>query len=118
MQQQLNEIEINGVKYVRVDLAPKMATGPKGPIVLVRANAAGVHFGELADRNDATVTLRNARRVWKWTGANTCSELSQRGPSGGNIAEPVPEIVIAGWCEIIPMSDLAVAAFAKIGWAK
>lgn len=95
-----------------------MATNPARKRVLIRSYGSGVHFGTLASRKDTEVTLKNARRVWYWKGANTLHELSLHGAkTGSKISEAVPEITVTGVLEIIPLSKEAEAAFAALGWA-
>jgi uncharacterized protein DUF6948 len=73
-------------------------------VVLVRTFSAGVHVGELRSRDGKEVTLENACRIWRWRGANTLSELSQKGASMSaytRISEPVPMIILTEAIEII-----------------
>lgn len=49
--------------------------------VIVRTYSAGVFAGELESRTGQEVVLRNARRLWYWSGAASLSELAQRGTS-------------------------------------
>lgn len=42
--------------------------------VLVRTYSAGVHFGVLVKREGQEVHLKNARRLWSWSGAFSLSE--------------------------------------------
>ncbi len=63
----------------------------KAPFVVVRSKI-GVFCGELVkhDRPGRAVDLRDARRIWKWTGANTCSEIAARGVAEKScVSEPV-----------------------------
>jgi len=52
-----------------------------GRYVIVRTYSAGVFAGELESRTGQEVVLRNARRLWKWAGAASLSELAMRGTS-------------------------------------
>ncbi len=77
--------------------------------VLVRSKDAGVFAGEIVDRDNSTVTLANARRIWRWDTRNdavkayTLSDVSKIGAgSDGLVSEAVSEIIVNGWCEIIP----------------
>lgn len=86
--------------------------------VIVRCSGAGVHFGVLS-RHDATmVTLRDARRIWRWRGANTLNELALRGASEEHtrISEPVADIVLCGWHEIIAATDDAITNLSRSRW--
>lgn len=89
--------------------------------VIVRSRDAGVHCGTLENIADGgMVTLSDARRIWRWRGANTLSELSQRGAAEDwtRVSEPVPEIVIIGACEVIPCSAVARENLARSRWGK
>lgn len=81
----------------------------QGQYCLVRTCSAGVHLGELVSHQDKAVVLKNARRLWKWSGAFTLSEVATKGPSKTNtrISCAVPEIALTEAIEIIPMSAAA-----------
>lgn len=86
----------------------------KNNYVIVRSAQAGVHAGYLISREDNTVTLKNARRMWCWvvkkmTGdLASLSELAVYGVKSrdprSRIAVEVPKITILGACEIIHAS--------------
>ena len=118
----LKKITLDGVEYVRADTIPtpaKMAVGKRGPLVLVRSTGAGVHVGELVARDVAEVTLANARRLWSWDGANTLNEVSQNGVAkSSRISEPVPEIIITAYHEVIKVSEKAAESLTRSGWGK
>ena len=46
---------------------------------IVRANGAGVFFGNVVEENGNVVVMTNARRLWRWYGASSLSELAQYG---------------------------------------
>lgn len=59
-----------------------MATKKKpAPYVIVRGRNVGVHAGELIEDKPNRIVLRNARRIWHWSGAASLSELAVYGPS-------------------------------------
>jgi len=92
-------------------------TTAKKKMVMVRTYSAGVFAGELVSREGKEVVLRNARRIWYWSGAATLSQLSQDGTSDpGNCKFPaaVPEITLTEAIEIIPMSAKAVKSIAEV----
>lgn len=96
-----------------------MATKKKSsPYVLVRTYSAGVHFGKLAKRDGLEVTLEDARRIWRWKGANTLSELAMQGADADwtRISEPVPSILLTQAIEVIPVSPVAKADLLKSRW--
>jgi hypothetical protein len=80
--------------------------------VLVRTYSAGVHFGYLEYREGKEVVLSNARRLWRWYGAFTLSEVSQDGVAPhSRISKTVPEITLTEAIEIIPISEKAKESF-------
>lgn len=78
-------------------------------LVLVRARNAGVHVGTLEEATSDFVTLSNSNRIWKWEGAFTLSEVSQKGITGGRIACEIPFVSIPtiDVGEIIPLNVTA-----------
>ena len=75
--------------------------------VIVRCRDAGVHAGEYVKHTGREVVLNNSRRIWKWDGAATLSEIAVHGcsrPSGCKIALPVDSITLLEACEIIACS--------------
>lgn len=91
-----------------------------GTFVLVRTYSAGVHCGVLAAQDGKQVTLSDARRIWRWRGANTLNELSAAGcdDSYSRISEPVPEIVLTEAIEIIPCNPVAMDNLSRSRWGK
>ena len=83
----------------------------KNTKVIVRADRAGVFYGEIKERNGSEVTMTNVRRLWYWDGAASLSELATNGtkkPKNCKFTVTVPEMTILGVIEIIPCSDKAV----------
>lgn len=81
-----------------------------GTFVVVRTYSAGVHCGVVASWDGGkVVTLQNARRIWRWYGANTLNEVSQKGveQTRSRISEPVAATVLTEAIEIITCSDIA-----------
>lgn len=89
-----------------------------GAYVLVRTFSAGVHMGILRECNGTAVLLTDARRLWRWRGANTLSEVSQKGVGqGSRISEPVPTILLTQAIEIIPCSSVARKSLETSQWS-
>lgn len=78
-----------------------------GALVLIRTYTAGVHFGTLEERRGQEVRLSKARRVWRWDGAFTLSEIATTGldVAKSRIADQVEEIILPEAIEIIPISE-------------
>lgn len=89
-----------------------------GKRVIVRTYSAGVHYGTLAQRDGVEVLLRDARRIWRWYGANTLSEVSLRGVdvSQSRVSETVSEIVLLGAIEVCPCADAAISSLDGAKW--
>lgn len=82
--------------------------------VIIRTYSAGVHYGTLVSEEKIeggySVTLEKSRRIWKWSGANSLSELATLGtssPSDCNFSIPVRKIKLSA-IEIIYMTDEAI----------
>ena len=85
--------------------------------VMVRTYSAGVFCGGLVKRVGKEVTLKNARRMWMWSGAASLSQLAQSGtsnPGGCKFPEVVSEIVLTEAIEIISMTPAAVKSIAQV----
>lgn len=90
--------------------------GPK--YVVVRTYSAGVHVGELADRREKEVDLVNARRIWKWVGANTLHEIANHGVGGGSkVSESVAAITLTEAIEIITCTPEAEKVLRETKWS-
>ena len=79
---------------------------------IIRADRAGVFYGEIKERNGNEVTMTNVRRLW-WAGANSLSQLAVDGvakPEECKFTVYVPEMTILGVIEIIPCTDKAIAS--------
>ena len=79
--------------------------------VIVRADRAGVFFGNIKERIGSEVTMTNVRRLWFWSGAASLSQLAINGVANRHDCKftiVVPEITILGVIEIIPCSDEAI----------
>lgn len=85
----------------------------KTKINMVRTQSAGVFYGEITkhNRKEAWVEMKNARRVWMWTGAASLSQLSQDGsanPTGCKFPKAVPSVFLSGVIEILPVTEKAI----------
>jgi hypothetical protein len=77
--------------------ATKKTTTKKtaGSYVILRCTGAGVHAGILARRgkpDGTTYELRNARRIWRYNGAQTLSEVAVYGLSSESRIAPVVDV--------------------------
>lgn len=84
---------------------------------IVRADRAGVFFGEIESRNGSEVTMRNVRRLWFWDGSCSISQLAVDGtkkPSNCKFSVVVEEMTILGVIEIIPCTEEAVESIQAV----
>lgn len=93
-----------------------MTSSPKP--VLIRTTSAGVHFGYLVGRDGREVSLERSRRIWRWYGANTLSEIATAGLDAkrSRVAAPV-SIVLTEAIEIIDCTQEAVERIEAASWA-
>ena len=79
--------------------------------VIVRADRAGVFYGEIKARTGDEVVMTNVRRLWYWDGAASISQLAVDGtvrPDNCKFTVVVPEMTILGVIEIIPCTEKAI----------
>ena len=113
----VKEIEVDGVIFVpEAQNIDRDVDGWR--LCVVRTYSAGVWYGWVEYDADFTflgVIVKNARRIWKWQGAFSLSELATLGASGDSrIAVPVAEVKLNRVIELIPMSIQARKALDEI----
>lgn len=89
---------------------------------IVRANRAGVFFGNIESSEGDTVVMTNARRIWHWDGAASLSELAMHGtsnPEGCTFPCAVDKVKIFNVIEIIDVTEKAAASIDEVPeWKK
>ncbi len=85
-----------------------------GAKVIIRSDASGVHHGILAAVDGRSVRLTNSRRLWEWDTGGTGISLTEIAICGidqakSRITAVLPDLVVAGVCEIIPSYGVADA---------
>ena len=81
-----------------------------GKYVICRTYSAGVFMGKLTKMKKKCATLENARRLWKWSGAASLSQLSVDGvknPEDCKFPCSVEKVLLTEVIEIIPVTDRA-----------
>lgn len=93
-----------------------------GRYCMVRTYSAGVFAGTIDELEGDTAILNNARRIWYWDGAASLSQLANSGtskPQECKFPEAVPEVMLKGVIEIIPISEAARESIASVPvWKK
>lgn len=85
----------------------------EGKDVIVRTYSAGVFAGELVSRKGKEVELKNARRLWYWSGAASLSQLSIDGvskPDQCKFPTEVSSVILTEVIEILPLTAKAKAS--------
>ena len=78
--------------------------------VIVRGDRSGVFYGEFVKREGREVELKNCRRLWYWDGANSISELAEKGtqkPNNCKFTVVVEKIEILDAIEVIECTNKA-----------
>ena len=90
----------------------------KKPFVVVRTYSAGVHVGTLESREGREVVLSDARRLWRWSGANTLNEVALKGVDQKytRVSEPVAAITLMEAIEVITATAEAQANLTRSRW--
>ena len=81
--------------------------------VIVRTYSAGVFAGNLQSRDGKEVVLTDARRLWRWYGASSLSQLAVTGTSRPNECKfpiPVPCVTLTEAIEILDVTAQAEAS--------
>ena len=99
----MNEITINGDVYIKKN-------DDSLKYVIVRTYSAGVVAGYLESRNGQEVVLKNARRLWYWSGAASLSQLAMEGtknPEDCKFPCEVSKVELLQCIEILEVADVA-----------
>ena len=81
----------------------------KGKICIVRSNMAGVFFGEVQEIEGSQVLIKNARKIWRWNGANTVEDIANTGVlSVSKVTVMVDLVLIEKFEQIIPCTEFAI----------
>ena len=89
---------------------------------IIRGDGSGVFYGEIAERNDREVTIKDCRRLWYWSGAASLSQMALEGvknPRDCKFTVTVSEIVILDAIELIPCTEAAMKSIEGVPvWKK
>lgn len=91
------------------------------PYKIVRTYSAGVFAGYLESRNGQEVVMRNARRLWYWSGAASLSQLAMEGtanPKDCKFPIAVDRVELLQAIEILDVTPKAKESIEKVKvWA-
>lgn len=77
---------------------------------IIRTYSAGVFAGYVKERIGKEVTIIDARRIWRWSGASSLSQLAVDGPQRPEYCKfpvEVPEIIVTECIEILQCTEIA-----------
>jgi hypothetical protein len=114
---EIKNLETIKFKYVRKDSIKslKNVVNTDGlDLVCIRTYAAGVFIGYLNEIEDTysgrVVSLLKARRLWKWDGAASLSQLAMEGvkkPENCKFSMEVSEVTLVNVVEMLPVTEEA-----------
>lgn len=110
----IDDLTLGQIKEIQA-LAFSKTQGEKssfvGKKVIIRTYSAGVHYGELIEKDGTEVILKDARRLWYWKTANKGISLNEVANAGlakdSKVCEAVDNIWLSA-IEIIPCSKEAI----------
>lgn len=116
----INDLTIGEAKQLAslfstgISAQPSIYNNVIGKLCVVRTYSAGVHIGTVEQVTETEVLLKDAKRLWKWSGAFTLNEVAEKGVDNANssISAPVPLILLSNKIEIIPASEEAQETYA------
>lgn len=90
--------------------------------VIVRTYSAGVFAGNIQTKDGKEVVLRNARRIWFWSGAASLSQLAMEGtsdPENCKFPCEVDRIQLLECIEILDTTEMAEKSIKSVPvWKK
>ena len=113
-------IKIDEVEYVRKDSIKTNEEAEKMyglEYKIVRTYSAGVFAGYLKEYENGECVLLNARRLWRWSGAASLSQLAMEGiskPEGCKFPCEVTKIKIIGVIEVIDCTEKSRASISGV----
>lgn len=115
----MQELNVNGEIYVK-----KSETTPSflSDYVIVRTYSAGVFAGYIEIKDGTMVVMRNARRLWYWSGASSLSQLCMEGvknPDNCKFPCEVDRVELFGVIEVLNVTDCAKKSILSVPvWKK
>lgn len=88
----------------------KKATKSKKKYVICRTYSAGVFAGYLESKKGKEVVLTNARRLWRWAGAASLSQLAMEGTKNPDECKFPCEVDRVEFTEVIEILDVTSEA--------
>ena len=131
----IDDLTIGEAKRLAAMLAPLLGqkappttenpTGDQAPYAavigrrcIIRARDAGVHYGIVRSIHGRVVVVDKDRRIWRWRGALTLSDLALTGPvetdGFSRISPEVEQVVISDACEVLTCTQACIDRIAEV----
>ena len=114
----IETIEINGVEYVKKADIEKPAESMDGmEYCIIRTYSAGVFAGYLYTMKGQEAVVKQARRLWRWSGAASLSQLAMVGtnkPTDCKFPCEVTSVTLTQVIEVIPCTETAKQSIAQV----
>ena len=113
----MEEVIINGERYVEADESTMAQTYDGMEYCMVRTYSAGVFAGYIESRDGKEAVLRKARRMWYWEGAASLSQLATDGTSKPDKCKfpcEVDKVILTEVIEIISITEKARMSIAEV----
>ena len=84
---------------------------------IIRTYSAGVFAGNIENLEGKTAILKNVRRLWYWSGANSLSDLAYKGtekPHDCKFTKPLEEIIVTEVIEILKCTKKAEKSIKEV----
>ena len=84
---------------------------------IFRCDRSGVFYGEEVSRDGQTAVIKNARKLYRWHGANCAEQLAMEGtksPDNCRFTMVVTEIEVYDLIQKIPCSDIAIKSIEEV----
>lgn len=84
---------------------------------LFRCDRSGVFYGEKVEIEGQRAVIRNARKIFCWSGANCLEQLALEGtkrPSGCKFTVIVPQIEVCDLIQLIECTNVAVESIEAV----
>ena len=114
----INEIEINGVIYVPKSESKNAESFDGMEYKIIRTYSAGVFAGYVESRTGKEGVIRKARRLWRWSGAASLSQLAEEGTKNPGECKFPCEVERVELTEIIEVLSVTENARKSIGGVK
>jgi len=84
---------------------------------IVRTYSAGVFAGEIVKRTGKEVVMKNARRLWYWSGAASLSQLAIEGVKTPDLCKfpcEVYRVILTEAIELLPCTEVARKSISEV----